>query len=93
MNLGEIIKDLRLRKHVSQKILAQKVGITQGYLSLIEQGEREPSLDLIKQIAVSLDIPQQLFFLLMCEVPPRHKSYAKSIKKIAVVIDDILKSI
>ena len=93
MDVGEAIKDLRCKKNFSQKDLAKKLGITQGYLSLIERGGREPSLDLIKKIAGGLEIPQQLIFLLTCDPFPKNKNFAKPIKKIAVAIDDILKSI
>lgn len=93
MNVGEAIKDLRCRKKLSQKDLAKKLGITQGYLSLIERGGREPSFDLIKNMAQCLDIPQQLIFLLTCDSLPKNKSFAKPIKEIASAVDDILKSI
>ena len=93
MNVGEAIKDLRARRKFSQKELAKELGITQGYLSLIERGDREPSLDLIKKISGSLRIPQQLIFLLSCDPFPKHKNFTKPIKEIASAIDDILKSI
>ncbi len=93
MNVGEAIKDLRCRKKLSQKDLAKRLGITQGYLSLIERGEREPNLDFIKKTGECLGIPQQLIFLLTCDPRPKHKSFAKPIKEIAAAIDDILQAI
>jgi transcriptional regulator with XRE-family HTH domain len=93
MNIGEAIKDLRKKKKVSQKVLSKRIGITQGYLSLIEKGLREPSLDLIKKIAESLDIPQQLLFLSIGNFAPKHRKYVKPIKKITMLIDDLLKKI
>ena len=93
MDVGEAIKDLRCRKKFSQKVLAKKLGITQGYLSLIERGEREPNLDFIKKVGECLEVPQQLIFLLTCDPHPKHKSFTKPIKEIASAIDDILKSI
>ena len=50
MNLGNLIKEIRDNKSLTQQELANKLGITQEYLSLIETNQRLGSFDIIKKI-------------------------------------------
>lgn len=51
----ERVKKRRLELGLSQTELATKAGVTQGAISMIENGDRTPSLSLIKEIATALD--------------------------------------
>ena len=64
MNLGSTIKELRKQKKIPQEILANKSGITQAYLSLIENDKKEPNLSTLKEISKALDTPLPLIFFL-----------------------------
>jgi len=90
MGIGKAIKILRTRHKVPQQVLAKKIGVTQGYLSLIEKGLREPGFDLIEKIADTLSIPQQIIFLLACNRTAKSRRFAKPLKNITLLIDDIL---
>jgi len=57
MNIGNAIKDLRQQKGFKQTDFAVKCGLSQSYLSSIEQGKKEPTLGILKQIATALSIP------------------------------------
>ncbi len=50
-----IITDERIKKGLTQKELAEMVGITQGWLSGIESGARRPSVAVAKKIAGVLE--------------------------------------
>ncbi len=52
---GERIKTLRLAKGATQIALAERVGIEQSYLSLLENGKQEPCLRVIEMLATGLD--------------------------------------
>lgn len=93
MKIGETIKFLRSKRNISQVELAEQVEITQGFLSLIENGDREPGFELIKKIASKLHIPEQLIFLIACQENPKEKKYSRSLNKIALALDDILREI
>lgn len=93
MNIGEAIKFLRSKRNISQVDLAEKVEITQGFLSLIEQGEREPGFELVKKISRTLQVPEQLIFLLTCQKTPTQRRYTRSLNKIALALDDILQQV
>lgn len=49
------IKDVRIKKGISQKELAERTGITQASISYIEAGKRPIDLDLLSDIAKILD--------------------------------------
>ncbi len=63
MEISEIIKTLRKSKGIKQKVLATKLDITPAYLSSIENNRKEPSLDLMKQLANYLGVPVGYFFI------------------------------
>ncbi len=54
--LGERIRSLRMKEHLTLKRFADMVGIDRGYLSAIERGEHNPSLNMMSKIAEGLDI-------------------------------------
>lgn len=51
MNLGRVIRRVRIEKGISQEELSREVGITRTFLSLIENGERFPSYNTLSNIA------------------------------------------
>ena len=52
------IRYYRLRKGLSQKELAKRVGITQQYMCCLEKGKKQnPSFPLLGKIADALDVP------------------------------------
>ncbi|WP_300025010.1 helix-turn-helix transcriptional regulator [uncultured Maribacter sp.] len=57
MNIGNAIKDLRIRQNLKQQQFADKCGLSQSYLSSIEKGRKDPTLSILKQIADGLEIP------------------------------------
>ena len=55
--VGDAIKNLRKRKGISQKDLAQKCGLSSNSLCSIEKNESFPSKDSMEKICKALDIP------------------------------------
>ena len=64
MHIGKVIKLIRTTREMKQKDLAQQVGISQNYLSLIETGRKEPRLSVVRKIAEQFDVPLSYVFLL-----------------------------
>ncbi|QEC51950.1 helix-turn-helix protein [Anseongella ginsenosidimutans] len=76
MDLGKTIKDYRVRKGYKQNEFAEKCGLTQAYLSKIENNQKEPTLAVLKTIAGALQLPLPiLFFVSMTaeDVDPKKK--------------------
>lgn len=62
INLAKIILTARREKHISQKQLSEKTGITQADISRYESGEGNPTLDTIYRIAYGLGMTINLIF-------------------------------
>lgn len=63
MNYGQAINNLRVnRMKQIQSIFAENVGITQTYLSQIENGQKKPSTELLERIAEYVDLPLPILF-------------------------------
>ena len=55
--------DARKRQHLTQKQLSEKTGITQADISRIENGTRNPSLEMMKRLARGMGMVLKLEFL------------------------------
>lgn len=93
MDIGGAIKTIRVKHKFSQYEVAKVIGVTQGYLSLIEKGEREPGFDLIGKIADMFRVPPQLIFILACQDESKTKHYAKPLRNMMILADDVLQAI
>jgi len=84
MKLGQSIKKLRVNKaRQVQSLFAQNIGITQTYLSLIENDQKEPSTEVLQKIANYLEIPLPILFWYGIEesdVRPEKAEYFKVLK-------------
>jgi transcriptional regulator with XRE-family HTH domain len=63
MNLGQATKLMRTASGLRQKEIADQLGVTANYISLIENGKREPSVAFLRHLAKALGVPVGLFFL------------------------------
>ena len=79
MDLGNIIKNIRKQKRLTQNEFASLCNITQTYLSQIENNLKEPNLSTLKSISKNLNVPLPvLFFLSMTEEdiqPSKRKAF------------------
>ena len=55
-NFNENLKEARLKSGISQKDLAENIGVAKSTYSLYESGKREPNVDTITKIASSLNV-------------------------------------
>ncbi len=52
---GEILHDLRVEKKLTQAELADKSSLDRTYISLLERGERQPTISTLFKIASALE--------------------------------------
>lgn len=57
MDIGKGLRFIRVAAGLQQKDLAQRLGISQNYLSLLENNKAEPSLSLLRKVSDEFDIP------------------------------------
>lgn len=62
MNIGESIRILRKKKLMNQGVFANRVGITQPFLSSIETGRKTPSMGVLEKMANVLNTPLSILF-------------------------------
>jgi transcriptional regulator with XRE-family HTH domain len=51
------VRRFRAKKKLSQKALAEKIGISVSYVSMLERGQRSPPLETIEKLAKALGVP------------------------------------
>ena len=56
--VGRMIQRLREEKGLSQRQLASRAGVTNGYISQLEAGDKKnPSLAVLQRLAKALGVP------------------------------------
>ena len=63
MNVIRAIVDARTSMNLTQKELAEKTGINQADISKIENGTRNPSLNLLKRLADGIGMTLKIEFV------------------------------
>lgn len=67
MNIIRAMVDARISQNLTQKQLAERTGINQADISKLENGTRNPSLNLLKRLAEGMDMVLKIEFI------PKHK--------------------
>jgi transcriptional regulator with XRE-family HTH domain len=58
-DLGKTIRILREAKGFSMSEMARRSGVSTPFVSLVEKGEREPSITVLRRMAKSLELPSE----------------------------------
>ncbi len=51
------LRSERIRRKLSQELLARKAGLSVSYISMLERGQRTPPLDTLESLAKALSVP------------------------------------
>ena len=74
MRFGERVKELRLQRKLTQQKVAEKIGVTVGYISKVEKERLQfgvyPSEKFIHKLADALQCDEDELLLLTDRVPP-----------------------
>ena len=63
MNVIRALVDARIARNLTQKQLAERTGINQADISKLENGTRNPSLNLLKRLAEGMDMVLKIEFV------------------------------
>jgi DNA-binding XRE family transcriptional regulator len=78
--IGCRIKHIRMKKGFTQEQLAEKIDINSKYLSSIERGKENPTLNTLIKLSESLDVNlNNIFYQVEIEDPAKRKSLINSI--------------
>ena len=67
MDIIRAMIDARTAQHLTQKELAERTGINQADISKLENGTRNPTINLLKRLAEGMDMTLTIEF-----VPKKH---------------------
>lgn len=90
MDLGNAIKHLRQQKGIKQNLLAEKSGITQTYLSQIENNLKEPNISTLKVISKNLNVPLPVLFFLAIDSDDIEPEKRNAFKHLAPSINSMV---
>lgn len=62
LELGRILHDARCAKGYKRDVVAEQVGITKRFLTAIENGEKRPSYETLREIIRALGISADMVF-------------------------------
>ncbi|HMP77475.1 MAG TPA: response regulator [Kiritimatiellia bacterium] len=85
---GELVRTRRGLRGISQEELAGRAGLHRTYLSDIERGARNPSLESIDKIAKALGVPLAMLFTQL--PPPQHESTDGPVESASACLDILL---
>ncbi len=75
---GKIIQEERKAKKISQEKLSKITGLDRTFISLIENGKRNPTLSTILKISTALEIsPSDLFLKFESQSPDLQRKWGK----------------
>jgi transcriptional regulator with XRE-family HTH domain len=64
LELGTAIRIVRQAKGLRSGQLAKAAGMSAPFLSLVESGRKQPSLEMLRRIAGALEVPSEALILL-----------------------------
>lgn len=68
MHIGKVILKIRKKKNITQQQLADECGISKSYISMIERGNKKPTMQVLEDLSQGLDIPFPILSLLSLDV-------------------------
>lgn len=69
-SVGSILKALRVAKNISQGEMAQKLEVSQNFLSLVENDKKTVSLTTLTSFAEKLNISKEFILIAASDIPP-----------------------
>ncbi|TRY31042.1 helix-turn-helix domain-containing protein [Aliiglaciecola sp. M165] len=75
---GAVLKQARAEKSISQEQLALSCDLDRTFISMLERGQRQPSLSSILAISKSLEITAQNLIKLTTDLIDEHNKHVSS---------------
>jgi transcriptional regulator with XRE-family HTH domain len=84
LRIGRTLKDLRAARDLTQQDLADDLGISASYLSLLESGKRRTTRKILRGLSDYLDIPAGYFVIEAMQLTglePRHRDVIQELRR------------
>lgn len=95
MNIGISIRKIRQQRtpQLNQSEFAKLIGLTQTYLSQIENGRKTPAIGVLERIAKEFEIPLPIIFWYGIEEKDIHESKIEYFRFLKPTIDQMIDSV
>ncbi len=90
--IGTAIRIVRQAKGLRSGHLAREAGLSAPFLSLVERGDRQPSLRVLRRIAGALDVPPEALVLLAVSGEGHLRSDDEGICSLVASIQEIARA-
>ena len=84
LRIGQTLKDLRAARSLTQQDLANDLGMSASYLSLLESGKRRTTGKVLRGLAEYLGVPAGYFVIEAMELDalePRHREVIQELRR------------
>lgn len=72
MNVGRALSLCRTQKRMTKTELSKAAEVSVSYLTLLEQGKRDPNLSTVAQICNAMNVPMSIFMFLASDDQDRN---------------------
>jgi len=86
--MGEVLRDVRLRRGDTLRQVAGRASVALGYLSEIERGQKEASSEILASVAEALDTPLSMIYHEVGNRLAKSESLVARERQLAQVIPD-----
>jgi transcriptional regulator with XRE-family HTH domain len=90
MNVGKNIRKLRKDRELDQETFAGRIGVTQPYLSQLENSRRDPSMSLLRRISEELEVSVPGLILLSMEEEDVQKDRREAFEDLRPEIEKLI---
>lgn len=90
MDYSKAIRVGRALADVSQRDLSRKISVDPSLVSMLENGRRKPSVEILQKVAAALRIPFHLFALLASEPGEIKDADPKTVRQLALALSELL---
>jgi transcriptional regulator with XRE-family HTH domain len=78
-SIGNVLKLIRAHRSISQGEMAERLGVTQNFLSQVEHGKKDVSATKLNEFAKNLGISKEIMIIASCDVPTELQGEDKKI--------------
>lgn len=90
VNYSKAIRVGRALADISQRDLSRRISVDPSLVSMLENGRRKPSLEMLQKVAVALGIPFHLFTLLASEPDEIKDADPNTVRQLAMALSELL---
>jgi transcriptional regulator with XRE-family HTH domain len=89
MNYSKAIRVTRALADLSQRELAEQLGVDPSYVSMLEKGSREVTPEILKKIANKLNAPVSLFTLIAAEQQDVNETAGRRVSQLGKALAEV----